>query len=243
MPDPNAGLVVNDASELALQVTDLPAGWQVQWQGPSADGFFSIHFVKMGDTSTPREVVIIDIKVQSSLFEAEAEFARYREESAEPISVAGLGLGDEYFFSAGGGQYKVHFVRRNVLARATMLAVNGGSQEKVERWAQKLDEKIDRVKRLSSPYAYYLGATPDKVDDEEWHDMQSAMDSMIADTGNFTVSANLGTSTNDFTKHPIGRPLYDTYLRVPRTEYFYCWDSTGLIARQFDKRLSCATQQ
>ena len=62
--------------------------------------------------------------------------------------------------------------------------------------------------------------------------VQRAMSKMMSDQGISTVTVP-SSSTNDFTSNPasIGAVALGTslYLRVPRTEYYYCWDSKGRV--------------
>lgn len=69
--------------------------------------------------------------------------------------------------------------------------------------------------------------------------VQAAMDAMMADHNPsvvISVTANnlatVGTGINDWSAVPAERSL-DEYLRKDTTEFFYCWDTTGLITDQF----------
>lgn len=69
--------------------------------------------------------------------------------------------------------------------------------------------------------------------------VQAAMDAMMADHNPLVVqvvTANdvgtTGDGINDWTAVPAERSLAE-YLRKDTTEFFYCWDTTGLITDQF----------
>ena len=72
--------------------------------------------------------------------------------------------------------------------------------------------------------------------------VQAAMDAMMADVNEPAVVANnlatTGTAINDWTAVPAVGSL-DTYLRETSTNFFYCWDTTGLITDQFDTAIAC----
>ena len=67
--------------------------------------------------------------------------------------------------------------------------------------------------------------------------VQSAIDTMLADRGIQSITANnLSTTSlgqNDFTSLPAGTgalPLL-SYMRTNPTAYWYCWDTTGKVAQ------------
>ena len=67
--------------------------------------------------------------------------------------------------------------------------------------------------------------------------VQTAMDSMMAENNIAEVEASPEHPINDWTSYPtvpgLGLvPLADRYLREDTTDYFYCWDTTGLIAEK-----------
>ena len=64
--------------------------------------------------------------------------------------------------------------------------------------------------------------------------LQTAMYSMMAENNIAEVEASPEHPINDWTSYPtvpgLGLvPLADRYLREDTTDYFYCWDTTGLI--------------
>ncbi len=70
----------------------------------------------------------------------------------------------------------------------------------------------------------------------EQSNVQAAMDSMMADLGITTVTANdlvTDTSIADFATVPTEGPLI-TYMRANPTTYFYCWDAVGLFSAVSD---------
>ena len=67
--------------------------------------------------------------------------------------------------------------------------------------------------------------------------VQTAMDSMMAENNVAEVEASPEHPINDWTSYPtvpgLGLvPLADRYLREDTTDYFYCWDTSGLIAEK-----------
>lgn len=79
----------------------------------------------------------------------------------------------------------------------------------------------------------------------ELENVQSSMDTMIADLGlapPSMVTANdlgsTGTAINDWSATPTEGPLV-TYLREPNTKYFYCWDDAGKVTELFDSAVAC----
>ncbi len=81
------------------------------------------------------------------------------------------------------------------------------------------------------------GATSAEIDS-----IQAAMDTMMADKGITTVTANdLGSSGDglaDFAAVPSEGPLA-VYVRQNPTTYYYCWDSTGKISQLLTASTSC----
>ena len=74
----------------------------------------------------------------------------------------------------------------------------------------------------------------------EMENIQTAMDTFMADTGTATVAAHQGTTTaatNNFSS--TGTVDLSTFLRSSTTEYYYCWDDTGLINHQNDDGSNC----
>ena len=74
----------------------------------------------------------------------------------------------------------------------------------------------------------------------EMDNVQTAMDTYMADTASTTVSAHQGSTTaatNNF--NSTGTVNLSTYLRSSTTEYYYCWDGTGLINHQNPDGSNC----
>ena len=74
----------------------------------------------------------------------------------------------------------------------------------------------------------------------EMENIQTAMDTFMADTGTATVAAHQSTTTaatNNFSS--TGTVNLSTYLRSSTTEYYYCWDGTGLINHQNSDGSNC----
>ncbi len=75
----------------------------------------------------------------------------------------------------------------------------------------------------------------------ERDNVQTAMDTYMADIGSTTVAGNIlstQTSTNDFSSG--GVVDLSTYLRKDTTEFFYCWDISGLVFEQNDTGANCS---
>jgi len=69
----------------------------------------------------------------------------------------------------------------------------------------------------------------------EMENVQTAMDTYMADIGSATVTDNATTATNDMS----GPPDLTTYLRNATTTYFYCWDTAGLVTSQQESAVAC----
>ena len=83
------------------------------------------------------------------------------------------------------------------------------------------------------------GTPPDPQEAEERSKVQGAIDSMMAGNGIITVDV-VATANNVWTALPSGRgsaPLA-IYLGQDKTEYFYCWDATGLIIEQHESPIA-----
>ena len=70
----------------------------------------------------------------------------------------------------------------------------------------------------------------------ETDNVQAAMDAMMADVSITAVTGlAAGTSTNAWSAAPSGAGsafLFPVYIRESNTEFFYCYDGTGLVTRQ-----------
>ena len=69
----------------------------------------------------------------------------------------------------------------------------------------------------------------------EMENVQTAMDTYMADSGNAAVTANSSNHTNDMS----GPPDLTTFMRNATTTYYYCWDTTGLVTSQADTAATC----
>ncbi len=69
----------------------------------------------------------------------------------------------------------------------------------------------------------------------EMENIQTAMDTYMADNGTATVADNSTTATATMS----GSPDLSTYLRSSTTKYFYCWDTSGLVTSQKDSAVAC----
>jgi len=69
----------------------------------------------------------------------------------------------------------------------------------------------------------------------EQDNVQTAIDTYMADNGTATVGTNLVTATATLS----GDPDLTTYLRTLPTKYFYCWDAAGLVTSQQESAVAC----
>ncbi len=69
----------------------------------------------------------------------------------------------------------------------------------------------------------------------ERDNVQTAIDTYMADNGTTTVTANSTTATNDMSVDPD----LSTFLRKSTTTYFYCWDTAGLVTSQQESAVAC----
>lgn len=69
----------------------------------------------------------------------------------------------------------------------------------------------------------------------EQDNVQTAIDTYMADNGTTTVTANSTTATNDMSVDPD----LSTFLRKSSTTYFYCWDTAGLVTSQQESAVAC----
>ena len=76
---------------------------------------------------------------------------------------------------------------------------------------------------------------------QEFDAVQSAMDSLMVDSGVISVNPSPSTSKNTWASFPNGSgvPPLETYLRGGTTAYYYCWDSSGLLTDQRAAANSC----
>lgn len=76
---------------------------------------------------------------------------------------------------------------------------------------------------------------------QEFDAVQSAMDSLMVDSGVITINPSPGVSKNKWTTFPNGSgvPSLETYIRGSTTAYFYCWDSSGLLTDQHPATNAC----
>ncbi len=69
----------------------------------------------------------------------------------------------------------------------------------------------------------------------EKDNVQTAMDTYMADSGNAAVPANSTNHTNDMS----GPPNLTAFMRNATTTYYYCWDTTGLVTSQAESDVAC----
>jgi len=69
---------------------------------------------------------------------------------------------------------------------------------------------------------------------EEINSVQSAMDIMMIENKVIAVNTSPATSQNSWKTFPNGPSVasLDNYLKAEDTEYFYCWDTSGLVTDQ-----------
>jgi len=81
--------------------------------------------------------------------------------------------------------------------------------------------------------ASFAGKGEEGAQAAERENVQTAMDTYLADNGVTTVAPQntaLVSSTNDFSA--AGTLDLSTYLRSSTTTYFYCWDGAALVTAQ-----------
>jgi len=69
----------------------------------------------------------------------------------------------------------------------------------------------------------------------EMDNVQTAIDTYMADNGTTTVGANTVTATATLS----GNPDLTGFLRTIPTKYFYCWDTAGLVTSQQESAVAC----
>ena len=76
---------------------------------------------------------------------------------------------------------------------------------------------------------------------EEINSVQSAMDIMMVENKVSLVNVNPASSQNSWKAFPNGPSVasLDNYLNAEDTEYFYCWDTSGLVTDQHVVSSAC----
>ena len=76
---------------------------------------------------------------------------------------------------------------------------------------------------------------------EEINSVQSAMDIMMVENKVSLVNVSPASSQNSWKTFPNGPSVasLDDYLKAEDTEYFYCWDTSGLITDQHVVSSAC----
>lgn len=76
--------------------------------------------------------------------------------------------------------------------------------------------------------AVLLSQSKDKAEEGEWSNVQTAIDSMMANKESESIT-EVNNPTNDMTNFPPGSPLYPDYLRTDRTRCFYTVEFNGRV--------------
>ncbi|MCH9009385.1 MAG: type II secretion system protein [Chloroflexi bacterium] len=76
---------------------------------------------------------------------------------------------------------------------------------------------------------------------EEINSVQSAMDIMMVENKVSLVNVSPASSQNSWKTFPNGPSVasLDDYLKAEDTEYFYCWDTSGLVTDQHVVSSAC----
>ncbi|MCH7625674.1 MAG: type II secretion system protein [Chloroflexi bacterium] len=76
---------------------------------------------------------------------------------------------------------------------------------------------------------------------EEINSVQSAMDIMMVENKVSLVNVSPASSQNSWKTFPNGPSVasLDNYLKAEDTEYFYCWDTSGLVTDQHVVSSAC----
>ena len=76
---------------------------------------------------------------------------------------------------------------------------------------------------------------------EEINSVQSAMDIMMIENKVSLVNVSPALSQNSWKTFPNGPSVasLDNYLKAEDTEYFYCWDTSGLVTDQHVVSSAC----
>ena len=145
---PTDPLIINNPLELNFDIQDFPVGWQIESKGETAGGY-QFRAVKLGSAIRfPEKVVVSWARVFPSIEAASKDYRLQLNEKAELFSLDNPGLGDESFIYEGNATNEVYIRIRNLLVRVTMYTQYGGSLKNANQWAERLEAKIDGVKRL-----------------------------------------------------------------------------------------------
>ena len=76
---------------------------------------------------------------------------------------------------------------------------------------------------------------------EEINSVQSAMDIMMVENKVSLVNVSPASSQNSWKTFPNGPSVasLENYLKAEDTEYFYCWDTSGLVTDQHVVSSAC----
>ena len=76
---------------------------------------------------------------------------------------------------------------------------------------------------------------------EEVNSVQSAMDIMMVENKVSLVNVSPASSQNSWKTFPNGPSVasLENYLKAEDTEYFYCWDTSGLVTDQHVVSSAC----
>ena len=110
---------------------------------------FQYYAVKLGFVpELPEKIMVSWVRVFPSIEAASKDYHQALKENAETCPLESPGIGDESFVYKGNAAGEVYFRIKNILARVTMYTQYRVSPEDAKQWAEKLEAKIDGVKRL-----------------------------------------------------------------------------------------------
>jgi len=144
-------VVTDDASALALGITDFPSGWQAESEGRPHEEGYQTRMLKIGNigafTGRPEEFVVSWARVFPDVLSAREEFVAIRDDNQGKFPLGQPDIGIISFSYTGNAQFEVTFVLANVLARVTTYTQLGGSLRETETWARAMESKIDAAAR------------------------------------------------------------------------------------------------
>jgi TolB protein len=141
-------LITNSPIELNFDLQDFPVGWQIESKGEFQGGY-RFRALKLGIVpSLPEGIVVSWIRVFPGIDAARNNYIERRIQMADRFRLDDPRIAEESFIYEGNTIDEVFFRLRNVLVSVTMYTQYGGSLREVKQWAQKLEAKIDRTKRL-----------------------------------------------------------------------------------------------
>jgi len=135
-------LITKDASELALTLEDFPSGWQLYSEGLTDEGYLRRVFVQQ-EILMP-EPLVCQVKVFSSISEAEEEYSAILSLTSDKYSIDELQVGDAGFaYEEVGHGFRSVLREKNVIGIIDMSTLlHGGSLYEVKEYAEKLEQKI-----------------------------------------------------------------------------------------------------